>query len=513
MSTGRGTTEAQTPVRDAPAAGDPGRRQLARVVGLGVVTASALTHEYGSGVALVTPNTVGVYPRVEGLVPLAMVVCGLLLVPKTALFARFSRTMPNAGSMYTWVARTVSLPAGFIVMFLFWVGLAGAMGVLSFSFGTFLSQAFAVAGWGGAAWMDGKAGHLVLGLAAIWFFFVVNAMGVRSYGAWVKALMVVVVALSIVVIVYGFGSSSSHFVALASSQSHLHLAKPAHTPGPTLHAFFQVAAVLVFAYAGLAGAPSLGGEARDGQTVARGVWMGWGAALVLYGLVTAAVFSVAPWWAVSSLVTHGQTSLATVPGLIGVVAPHAMAVAVNLVTALVAAKTLNPEMLVLSRTLFGWAEDHTVPAVFGRLSPRQVPVVALFTSALVGSAFLVQTVLEGFTLGVALRSLSVLLISAAVAVGLLNIRYGQRRRFADKPWAQTVAHGPWIVLAAVAMIVVTGIFLYSVVYTPGAALYLQPWFEMLIALAIGAALWLAAVARSHRTAIDLGAVAAEPPVQ
>lgn len=515
MSTGASshTVTPSTPTAGGPVAAPGGGPRLAKVVGVGVVAASALTHEYGTGIALVTPNTVGAYPRVENLVPLAMVVCGILLLPKTALFARFSRCMPRAGSMYTWIGRTISLPVAFIVTFLFWIGLAGAMGVVSFSFGTFLSQAFAVAGWGGAAWMDGNGGHLVLGLAAIWFFVAINATGVRSYGRWVQALLLLVVALSVVVVGYGFGGSSSHFVALASSQSHVALAKPAHSPGPTLHAFFQVAAVLVFAYAGLAGAPSLGGETKDGRTVARGVWLGWGAALVLYGLVTAAVFTVAPWWAVSSLVAHDQTSLATVPGLIGVIAPHAVGVGVNLVTAFVAAKTINPELLVLSRTLFGWAQDHAVPPVFGHISPRQVPVVALVTSGLAGSVFLVQTVLEGFTLGVAIRSLSVLVIAAAVAAGLLNIRYGQRRRFAAKPWAQTVAGGWGIVAAAVIMIVVAGIFLYSVVYTPGDALYLQPWFEMLIALAVAGLLWVAAMRRTGRLGIDLRAVAEEPPVE
>lgn len=490
-----------------------GRLRLARVVGVGVVAASALTHEYGSGIALITPNTVGAYPRVEWLVPLAMFVCGMLLLPKTALFARFSRSLPYAGSMYTWVGRTVSLPVGFVVMFLFWVGLAGAMGVISYSFATFLSHTFAVAGWGGAAWLDSDAGHLVLGLAAIWFFVAVNAFGVRSYGSWVKVLAVLVVVLSAVVVVYGFTGSSTRFVEQAAAQSHVHLAEPGSHPGPSLHAFFQVAAVLVFAYAGLAGAPALGGEAKDGNTVSRGVWAGWGAAVVLYTAVTAAVFAVAPWWAVSALVQHDQASLATVPGIIGVVAPQVVAVGVNLVTAFVAAKTINPELLVLSRTLFGWAQDHAVPPAFGRVSSRKVPVVALVTSAAVGSAFLVQTVVEGFTVGVVIRSLSVLLVSAAVAVGLLNVRFGQRRRFAGKPWAEALAHGPGIVFAAVLMIVVTAVFLSSVVHTAGAALYLQPWFEMLIAMAIGGVLWLDAARRARRRGVDLRVLAGEPPLE
>jgi amino acid transporter len=473
--------------------------------------ASALTHEFGSGIALVAPNTVGTYPGVKNLVPLAMVVCGVLLLPKTALFARFSRHMPRAGSFYTWIGRTLSPPVAFILTFLYWVGLAGAMGVISFSFATFLSQTFAVAGWSGATWIGGNAGHLVLGLAVIWLFVAINARGVHFYGFWAQVLMGLVLLLSIVVIGYGFGSSSSRFVALVASQSHTSLAAPTHSSGASLHAFFQVAAVLVFAYAGLEGAPSLGGEVKDGRTISHGVWLAWGWALLLYALITLAIFSVAPWWAVSTLVQHGQTSLATVPGLIGVVAPHVIAVGVNLVTAIVAAKTINPELLVLSRTLFGLTEDHLVPDIFGHVSRHKVPIVALVTSGLAGSVFLVQTVLEGFTLGVAVRSLSVLVVAAAVAVGLLNVRYGQQRRFAGKPWAVAVVSGPGIVVAAVAMIAVAALFIYSVIYTAGDALYLQPWFETALALAVGAVLWLAARWHARRHGLDLAALAAQLP--
>jgi amino acid transporter len=51
-----------------------------------------------------------------------MVAAGILLLPKVILFMRFSRVIPRAGSTYVWLTRSLSLPVGFVVAFLWFIG-------------------------------------------------------------------------------------------------------------------------------------------------------------------------------------------------------------------------------------------------------------------------------------------------------------------------------------------------------------------------------------------------------
>lgn len=78
--------------------------RLAKVLGVLAVTASAVAAEYGAGINFVSTQSLGVYPGVHGLVPWAMFVTGVLMLPKTYLFVMFSRVMPRAGSKYVWIA-------------------------------------------------------------------------------------------------------------------------------------------------------------------------------------------------------------------------------------------------------------------------------------------------------------------------------------------------------------------------------------------------------------------------
>jgi len=63
-------------------------QHLAKAVEVVAILASALSQEYGSGINFVLTSSLGTYPKVTYLVPLAMVVAGLLLLPKVILFMR-----------------------------------------------------------------------------------------------------------------------------------------------------------------------------------------------------------------------------------------------------------------------------------------------------------------------------------------------------------------------------------------------------------------------------------------
>ena len=156
---------------------------------------------------------------------------------------------------------------------------------------------------------------------------------------------------------------------------------PTPTPAqatPSFEAFVSVITLFMFAYGGLTAATSLGGEARDAtRTMPRGVFLGWVSALILYSLASFALFHAVPWWAVKPLVDSKHAELATTPGLIGLVAPHAVAVLVNVLVMLIVGKTVAPQMLDSSRYLFAWAQDGLLPKAFMHTAKTKAPDVAL----------------------------------------------------------------------------------------------------------------------------------------
>jgi amino acid transporter len=486
--------------------------RLAKAVGVLAIAASAISAEYGSGINYVSVQSLSVYPDVKGLVPLAMFVCGIAMLPKAYLFAAFSRVMPRAGSKHVWLARSLGLPAGFLITFVYWAtGPAGA-GFLAYAFGTFLGNAMLSLNPACGHFLLSHTGHLLTGLAAIWLTFWINAAGIKHYGVFVTILMFVIIAVATLITAYGFATPPEAFVAAASRVAKVQLAPPTAAPPASLFHFISVTSLFVFAYAGLGAGPALGGEAQQPQKkVPQGIMWGWLVALVLFSAVAAALFHAAPWWAVTGLIKAGKTSYATAPGLIGLVAPNWLAVALNLLVALIVGKTLAPGLMVASRYCFAQAQDHMLPAVFAATSGRKVPLAALLLIAGLSSLFLLQSVFVGWAMGVAVRSLAVLGMWLALAIGALN--FHRHKEYGNTEWGKGVKSQALVVPAAIVSIVLAVPLIISLAVLPKAPLIFQPLFQGAVVLAIGVAILLAASTRLKGRGESFRAIAAQLPVE
>ncbi|MBV9784719.1 MAG: APC family permease [Acidisphaera sp.] len=491
----------------------PDRFRLAKTLGITAIGASALAHEYGATINYASTNSLGVYPGIQDLVPWAMLTAGLMLIPKVFLYMRFSAVMSRAGSVYVWMSRALSLPVSFVLCFLDWVGLTAAMGFIAFVFSTFLAQAFVGAGVPAGAVLLNPIGHLLLGLVLLWAFFAAHIAGVHIYGRLVIGLAALIIAVVIVVVGYGFATDPATFVRLAQAQSGVSLAPPGTAQAPSAAAFLAVTFVFIAAYGGLTGAPALGGEARDpSRTVPRGLFLGWFSALILYTAVTAALFHAVPWWATLGLIRGKAAGLATVPGLISVVAPKFVGTLLNFLVAIIVGKTIIPQMMVCSRLIFGFAQDHVMPASFTHTSRRKTPDRALLLTTVFASMFLVQSCFGGWAIGIVIRSFSVLLMVAFIALGALNVSFNRRFRGVD--WAERMRQGtPLLVLMAVLAIVISAVLLWGGLIVPGTPWFLQPLFQGLVAAAV--AIWIYAGARGRAAArgVTLVHVTTELPVE
>ncbi len=489
-------------------AGSDGFR-LARTVGLLAVIASAVAGEYGAGINFVAVQSLGVYPGVRGLVPLAMALTGLVLITKVYMFARYSRVMPRAGSAYVWIARSLDPGVGFVVSFLWWISVTAAMGFIAFAFSTFLGSAISGLGLPGGV-ITSDIGRVVIGLAAIWGIYAIHAAGVKHYGTFVSILLWVIVVTAVVIAAYGFSTTPAHFVALVNAKTHMSITAPT-TPQPaSLMAFLSVCSLFIFAYGGVSAAPALGGETRDAATtMPRGIVLGWLVALVLYTLVSAALLHAAPWWAILALIHAKHAGLVTAPGLVGVVAPHWVAVLLNLAVAIIVGKTLGPQLMTASRLVFAWGQDGLMPPSLAATSDTRAPTAALGLTAALASLFLLQSVFVGWSLGVVIRSFSLLLVWMLVGVGALMVRAGKRG--AGTPWAAAIAADALMPAAAIASIVITAILIYAIAISPHTPLVFQPLFQSAVAAVVAIILYRRAHGTAARSGVPLHEILAAPP--
>ncbi len=466
-------------------------QRLAKAVGVAAILASALSQEYGSGINFVLTSSLGTYPAITYLVPLAMVVAGILLLPKVILFMRFSRVMPRAGSTYVWLTRSLSLPLGFTVAFLWFVGIVAGIGFLSFSFASFVASSLELLGLPGA-WAVTPAGHMIVGLLLIWLIFGLHYSGVRNYAAFVVAIMALVLLAAGLTIGYGFATPPSTVLgAVQQLLGRTPLVPSSAQAAPSLGAFLSVITLFMFAYGGLTAATSLGGEARDAtRTMPRGIFLGWLSALILYSAVSLALFHAVPWWVVNPLVQSKHAELATTPGLIGLVAPHAVAVLVNVLVMVIVGKTVAPQMLDSSRYLFAWAQDGLLPGAFLHTTKRKAPDVALLTTAALGSLFLLEATFFGWAIGVTLRAMSLVLVFGMLGVGVFNLRFNPTCRRLS--WSDAIAgRMSTLVVGALAIIIAIGL-LQSVLIVPKTPLVFQPSFQAVIAILVAVGIYLGA---------------------
>lgn len=486
--------------------------KLAKVVGVVAIMASALSQEYGSGINFVATQSLGVYPAIEGLVPLAMFVTGIFYLPKVILFMRFGKVMPRAGGSYVWITRSLGMRVGFVVHFLWWISLAFAMGVLAFSFGTFLSAGLTSAGMAGGAFFVTDWGHIISGAIAIWLIFWLHYRGIGNYATLVTILMGVVIVTAGIVIAIGFSHTPTTFVQAVHTHLHVSAASPVHARPPSLSAFFSVCTLFIFAYGGISAAPFLGGEAKNGShSIPKGILWAWISAIVLFTAVAWAVFHAAPWWALVSLIKHGDTAYATTPGLVGLLGGPLLSTILNLLVALIVGKTIAPQMMGTSRIVFAWAEDHLFPQRFVRTSRFRTPAMALFLSAVIGTVSLVQSTLIGWSIGVTFRSIAILLILALVGLGVLNLRWGSR--FREMPWTTSITRGWGIIAASVVGIIIAIVLISTVLVTPKTPLYFQPSFQALVALVIGVVIYEWSRVRARARGITISTIADQLPLE
>lgn len=387
---------------------------LVRDLGLLALVATAVCNVIGGGINVLS---VGIQQKVPGIGPYVPIAFLIGVVP--ALFAALSyailsSAMPRAGGGYVYVSRALHPFVGFIATFSKWFGMAAAIGVIAYmdvallASGVGYLEAYMEVG-PVVSFLTSPLAKLIIPIAMIWTFWFVNLLGVRTYGRTVIVLMALMLTGGLAVIVSGFAVGPERFAAAFDTNPGVavldslakgreagravggtfnEIAGSVTTEPGGLLAILKAAAWLFFAYIGFAGISQAGGEARDARRVLpRAFVIATAVICTYYLLFTWSVYHATGWKFVAGFVGAAGDN-ASVPLIIGVIMPPALASFVAIMAALALANDIPPMLLATSRLFFAWARDGVFPRGLAAINSRfRTPHWALTACALVSTAY------------------------------------------------------------------------------------------------------------------------------
>ncbi|WP_260471820.1 APC family permease [Bacillus salinus] len=291
----------------------------------------------------------------------------------------------SPGGAYTHISRTFNNHfVGFIFMWFQFIALLGVMAVIAISFGEYVAT---LTNWGNP---------LLLATAILGFFYILNVTGVKWFGR-IQLTMTAILFVSILVLVIPglFHIKPANF-------------QPLFPFG--LNGFLSILPSLFFAYFGFEQLAQAGGEMRDPQrdmpkTMLRGSII----TMIIYFLVSIVAFGVLPY-------TELAASKSAMADVAAIYLPSAGALVVNIGILMAFATTLNSLIMVVSRILFTFADDHIVPTSLATVSKRfGTPHIALTINTVIVGVLL-WTGTMNFVLTIALQGMFLMYIGHSASL-------------------------------------------------------------------------------------------------
>lgn len=397
-----------------------------RQIGLAVATALVLGNMIGSGVFLLPASLAqyGGYSLGGWLVS----ACGALLL--AGVFYRLAKRAPRAGGPYAYSRDAFGDCIGFLVAWVYWIGLVGSNAAIAVAFASYLSTLVPTIG-------SNPLFGALAALAVIWGLTLVNIAGVRAAGA-VQAWTTVLKLLPLLAL-----------AAFGLTRFDPHLLVPGPQAGSPLHALNVSVAATMFAFVGVECATIPVGHVRDpGKTIPRATLLGTVIAAAVYIACTLAVMGLLP----AATLAHSQAPFADAARVLwGGWAAHLIAAA-----AVVSCfGALNGWTLIAGQFPQAVVRDDLFPRWLGAGTRSGVPVVALVVAAAFGSLVVLTNYSRGmvgmFTFIILLTTLGnvIAYLFSAMADVVLACRSGSRVPLRD-PILACAAFGfsLWTVIGA-----------------------------------------------------------------
>jgi basic amino acid/polyamine antiporter, APA family len=395
---------------------------LHRQLGLLALTSTGICSMIGASIYVVPFM---VQRHVPGIGPYVWAAFLFAAVPASLAafaYAILASAMPRAGGSYVFASRGLHPYLGFVASFSQWFGLCIAIGVISYVIVPFLREVALALTWTNVANELGKPSiRLILSIALLWLFVLINIRGIKAYEKTLIPLMILMFCLGLMVIGIGFTFQHQDFIqALSSHSSKAIEFSEGKFSWPV---FLSASAVLFSSFIGFDSIAQAGGEARNpGKLLPRAMVLTMVTVSVFYFLFCSAVYHTVPWQFVASEALVQDVSA---PGLLSYVVPASFTVWIVAGAAIALTNDLPAMLLSVSRLLFAWAEDGIFPRSVASIHPiYHTPQRALMISGVVATVGILGCHLAGdFFLGVDVLVIAMLFNFLLMCLTVLRLPY------------------------------------------------------------------------------------------
>jgi len=421
---------------------------LKRSLRLGDGLAMVVGITIGSGIFR-TPGIVAARLGRPGLTFVAWVLGGVIALLGALCFSELTTRYPRGGGKYVYAREAFGRRAAFVVGWIESVGVNGAaIAAIGVAAAEFLARLL--------SWPASRTPALGAGLVAL--FTAINLVGVSS-GRWVQNVVTAAKVLAlggVVAIAFALGTGAGWRAAL-----------PGAPHGWSLLAAVAVASQpVMWTYYGYPDLAKIAEEVVDpSRTLPRIFLGGIAIAAALYLLLNAAFLQVLP------LERIAASKLVAADVADAILGAKGGAVVAGLALLVVLA-SLNGNVFVTPRVLFGLARDRLAPPVLARVNAGGSPWVAML---LVGVVAIALAATGTFELLIGLAIVLILVIDGLALVALLRLR----PRAGAAPFSV-----PWYPVVPLLLLVVYGGLLLG---TAWAQPQLVGWALVELALAYAAA--------------------------
>ncbi len=349
----------------------------------------------GSGIFR-TPGAVAAQLGRPGLTLIVWVVGGLIAFAGALIFAELATRYPRAGGKYVYARAAFGPRAGFVVGWVEGVAIyTAAIAAIGVVCGEYLGRLI------GASEDQSK----LLGIGLIGLFTLINLSGVAS-GKWVQNVSTTTKLLALVAVIVAAlwrGNGAGWGTALAS-------APHGAATGAALAVAFQA---VIWTYYGYLDAGKIAEEVVEpGKSLPRIFLGGIAAVTVLYLLLNVAYFQVLPFDHVAgSKLVAADVMAALFGGGAGTVFAS--------LALLVVLASLNGNIFVTPRVIFGLAREGLGPRVLARVNRGGSPWVAMI---FVGVTAMALAVTGSFDSLLALAITLILVVDSLAVLSLLVLR-------------------------------------------------------------------------------------------
>lgn len=370
-------------------------------LGFWMLTALVVGNMIGSGIYLL-PSSLASYGSISLLSWILTTVGSLLLA---LLFVNLNKALPRTGGPYLYCHEAFGDFIGFLIAYTYWIAIWVANAAVAVALVGYLSIFIPTMSEQSPNYQPWLA--LFAKVGSVWFFTIINIIGVRSAGITQIITTILKILPLIILTVVGLFFIDPHYL------------KAFNTSGQSNLAALGGAGTLTFwAFIGLESATIPAEDANNPKDIARATIFGTLVAAVIYIASTVVIMGLIP----SQLLQISEAPYAEVAKLLF---GHKFVILITLSAIISCAGALNGWILLQGQVPYAAARDGLFPQFFAKLGRFHTPVIGqIVSSGLVTLLLLLtinSTLVKQFTFIVLLATLSYLVPYFACALAELRL--------------------------------------------------------------------------------------------